>query len=752
MSIPLPNLDDRRWAELVEEARALIPVYAPEWTDHNIHDPGITLIELFAWLTEANIYSINRIPDRHKRKFLSLIGISPQPPCPSHTVLGFSLHDKDNKTQLFSLPATVEFSGNSPSGERVQFRTLTEITPAPVRIEMILVKNSKGFENVTGSWLRGEGFYVFGTIPQQKNSELYIGFSKPLPKNAWVSLFFLSANPRSGQEERSRLTEKIVFQDRTMSDGLTEKPVTDISSKEIPPHHSVRTAWEYLSVSRGDDPETWRLLQQQSGDVEDDTRSFTLDGSITIRVTGRMRKKSLSKETDKYYYLRCRFADGAYDLPPKASNIIMNGVLAEQAVPASEVKWIIAIGAVITGKTPSCGDTIQFNVTFNEKGEINQLNILENESTIPKFFVLEFSEPTETETGILHIEAALLGYSTGKPLQQLGLIGAPVKKNSFQLFTLEHDVWHIWALQPDFDASSRSDAHFLLDPVSGLIMFGDGEKGRIPSPNGLVFAVFDYTCAEKGTLAPGEGMKLIDSSHNRALLKNSFENIQSRLASITNQNTPQGGASAETLTDTIGRAIALLDAPHRAVSLRDYEEFARKTPGVQIARVKAIANYNPEASLKDSPGIITVVVLPYLPIPKPYPSPGMMQAVANYLNCHRIIGTKVRVVGPVYIDVIVIAKVRARAGMSKLEIRQRIEGAIKDFLDPLTGGPERTGWPFGRHVYRSEILQVIDEVPGVDHVLSLIIMIPPNQLRNQNQPISLIASRQHSIEVVFEKQ
>ncbi len=74
MPIPLPNLDDRRWTDLVDEGRSLIPVYSDEWTDFNPSDPGITLLELFAWIAEMDIYQINRIPDRHKRKFLELIG------------------------------------------------------------------------------------------------------------------------------------------------------------------------------------------------------------------------------------------------------------------------------------------------------------------------------------------------------------------------------------------------------------------------------------------------------------------------------------------------------------------------------------------------------------------------------------------------------------------------------------------------------------------------------------------------------
>lgn len=74
MSIPLPNLDDRRFEDLVEELRTLIPRYVPEWTDHNLSDPGITLMELLAWLTEMTLYRLNRVPPEHERKFFKLIG------------------------------------------------------------------------------------------------------------------------------------------------------------------------------------------------------------------------------------------------------------------------------------------------------------------------------------------------------------------------------------------------------------------------------------------------------------------------------------------------------------------------------------------------------------------------------------------------------------------------------------------------------------------------------------------------------
>lgn len=79
MPLPLPNLDDRTYDDLVQEAKSLIPTYAPEWTNHNPSDPGITLIELFAYLTEMLNYRLNRVTNANKQAFLNLISETKYP-------------------------------------------------------------------------------------------------------------------------------------------------------------------------------------------------------------------------------------------------------------------------------------------------------------------------------------------------------------------------------------------------------------------------------------------------------------------------------------------------------------------------------------------------------------------------------------------------------------------------------------------------------------------------------------------------
>src|SRR5215212_1267269 len=91
MSLPTPNLDDRRFQDIVDQAKRLIPRYCPEWTDHNVSDPGVAMIELFAWMTDMLLYRVNQVPDKVYVKFLEMIGVRLEPPCAARAPVTFYL-------------------------------------------------------------------------------------------------------------------------------------------------------------------------------------------------------------------------------------------------------------------------------------------------------------------------------------------------------------------------------------------------------------------------------------------------------------------------------------------------------------------------------------------------------------------------------------------------------------------------------------------------------------------------------------
>src|SRR4026208_1914786 len=91
MTLPVPNLDDRRFQELVDDAKRLVQQRCPEWTDHNVPAPGVTPIATLARITHQLIYRLNRVPERNYVKFLELIGVHLFPPTAARTKATFWL-------------------------------------------------------------------------------------------------------------------------------------------------------------------------------------------------------------------------------------------------------------------------------------------------------------------------------------------------------------------------------------------------------------------------------------------------------------------------------------------------------------------------------------------------------------------------------------------------------------------------------------------------------------------------------------
>lgn len=749
----MPNLDDRPWSDLVDEGRSLIPLYAPEWTDHNTHDPGITLLELFASIAEMDIYCLNRISMERKRKLLSLIGLTPQPPKASRAVLGFNLKD-DGKTAPLHLRASTEFAGHDPFNEETRFRILKTIEVAPGNLRAIQIRDARGFHDVTERWQRNESFGLFGAIPEA-GAEFYLGFTKTFPTGSPVSLYFKFDDAYSDEDARMRIVEEAVAfrkacrppaipcrQKKDAPRSLREREV-----KQLLAHHWVRTGWEFLASVKGQ--KKWLPLNPKVHDVVDDTRSFTLDGSVDLKVTAAMMAEAIGEVEEKLYYLRCRFEGGAYDAPPKLRSLVMNGVIAEQAIPVTTA-WTIIPGVVAEGDVPKIGRSIGLRLQFDLKGEISQLKFESGDGAMPRFRVLAYTPATDVTPGRLTIEAARLDDGNGRPFQELELPAKLVQETSFSLYTFENERWRKWSLKLDFDESSERDSHFLLDSTRGVVRFGDGKRGRVPSRGALVLAVYRSTRAQDGNLAARTITELADSLHNRAVLEN-FYAARDRLASIINPMAASSGAPAETTDELIARATELMSTTTRAVTLEDYEELAKKTPGARLARAAARANLHPSFPCFQAPGIITLIILPDMPVARPMPSKGLLRLVAAYLHYRRIIGTRLEVVAPSYLEVSVSATVKAHEGMSMASLQRRIVEALNDFINPLTGGPDRTGWPFGRDVYRSEVMQVIDEVVGVDYVISLDLIAEGCEPQCGNvclAPTWLATSGEHTIKVV----
>ena len=299
MALPVPQLDDRRFEDIFREARGLIPRYAPEWTDHNLSDPGITLIELFAWMTEMMLYRVNQIPELHHRKFLDLIGIKLRPAEPARAELTFSLSRPDLQSVI--VPLGTQVAAPDPAGEiPVVFETDEALVALGAGLTAIQTFDGFGYSiETTKNGAEGQWFFPFGRHSRE-GAAIMLGFDSPLAfTDEQINLaVFVS-------------TEGLKREGRHCDLDLAAAPL------------AVDLAWEYWDKIR------WEPISLD----RDDTRAFTRSGHIYLRGPGaRVKKDTLGSVKDSLYWFRCRLVKGAYETSPRVEGILTNTVLATQAV------------------------------------------------------------------------------------------------------------------------------------------------------------------------------------------------------------------------------------------------------------------------------------------------------------------------------------------------------------------------------------------------------------------------------------
>jgi predicted phage baseplate assembly protein len=188
MSLPVPNLDDRRFQDLVDDAKRLVQERCPEWTDHNVHDPGVTLIELFAWLTDQILYRLNRVPDLNYVKFLELIGVTLYPPNAARCELTFKLsvpNQTDVGGEAADVPAGTQVSSRRGGLEPVVFTTEEKLYIVPSDVRHVASMHSDDHVHPHDDDVaRKIGFRAFGEKPGVKpevGEAFLIGLARAVP-------------------------------------------------------------------------------------------------------------------------------------------------------------------------------------------------------------------------------------------------------------------------------------------------------------------------------------------------------------------------------------------------------------------------------------------------------------------------------------------------------------------------------------------------------------------------------------------
>lgn len=295
---------------------------------------------------------------------------------------------------------------------------------------------------------------------------------------------------------------------------------------------------------------------------------------------------------------------------------------------------------------------------------------------------------------------------------------------------LNNEAWLPWQMVSTFQMCQPESRCYLLDPIRGELRFGDGVQGKIPPPGR------DNICARRyrthRAVAGNVGADTI------TVLRNP-KGALGQIRRVTNPLMAASGQNAETVEEVEERGPHRLKNRQRAVTSEDFAWLAREVEGVAAAQCLPAH----DAQGQPQPGWVTLVITPKpshvladQAATKPVPIPALLRQVQAYLEARALANLtdetqtatgqpnrgqlqdtdRILVKGPAYLEVTVQAKVVATEPAQAAQVRIAIVQRLRDFLHPLTGGPERQGWTPGRAVYRSEVAAEIEQTPGVDHV------------------------------------
>ena len=299
MPLTAPVLDDRRYADIVRDAKSLIPRYTPEWTDHNPSDPGITLIELYAWMIDMLLYRVNQVPERNYIKFLQLLGVERRPAAPARAELTFTLARADLDHVIIPSGTRVGVGGASAGGAPIVFETDEALIALGASLVALQSFDGVGHRVETeANATPGQSFLAFGPAARS-GSTLMLGFDSPITMTSQQMHLAVSIGETGVRPEGRHC---------------------DLDVDGTPP--PARLMWEFW------DGATWQPL----GVDRDDTRALTRNGHVYVRGPGAAAKRAQLGQVERpLYWIRVRLVAGEYELPPRLASVLTNTVRATQA-------------------------------------------------------------------------------------------------------------------------------------------------------------------------------------------------------------------------------------------------------------------------------------------------------------------------------------------------------------------------------------------------------------------------------------
>ena len=613
MSLQTPNLDDRKFQDIVSEARSKIPLYCPNWTDYNLSDPGITIIELFAWMVDMLLYRLNRVPEKNYIKFMDMIGIRLEPPKPAKVNVTFRLSAP--QPEQVTIPQGTEIATvRTETQDAISFTTDCDFSIVLPSLSYALTAVDDKYTDILSPLNNPDRTVsVFQEVPQE-NDALYLGYAEDLASHT------------------------LLLSVQSTLEGIGVNP-------QDPPW-----SWEYWDG----DYEKWSQMLLE----EDTTGGLNANGQIIVHIPG----SSAMRDVNGMFacWIRCRAiqprsGQSGYSSSPKVRSIV----------------------------SESIGCTVPASQSFKTTNE-------------------------------------LLGRSTGKPGQEFQLHNVPVLTlehgETIEVETENEGEFETWQLVTDFADSGPDDRHFSIDNITGEINFGPSMKqpageerqyGKIPPVDRLIrFSSYRSGGGIIGNV--GEGTIKV--------LKSSIPYIDS----VRNFDRARDGTDAETLEMAKLKVPHVLKANTRAVTREDFEYLALQA-SPKVARAKGIS---PGDSTDNnlSPGTMRVLLVPtvtecekYIPAEQLEVTRTVREEVREYLDERRLLGTRLELGEPKYLYVSIEAYVRIRRGYQK-QASDDIEKRLYQYINPICGGANGTGWPFGRGLIPSEIHACLQNIQNVDYI------------------------------------
>jgi hypothetical protein len=658
MPIQVPALDDRSFRDLVQEVVARIPAHTPEWTHLSVGDPGHTLIDLFAWLTDTLLYRANLIPERQRLAFLRLLGEQMRPALAARTLVSIGFDAPEN-TKVQRLSPLARVKGPVPFETRAELsvlpvvlevfrkRPLTaaetrELSRTVAELSRVYPVDGKPVPYVTTSTFPGGKADPSGVdlIADSIDHALWLALLAPLTAAPDMAALRTALSPDAGRPQ-------------VISIGFVpalELPKFGDAAEPLPP---VPHVFELCTVSPSE-PVGFLPLTR----VDDTTRELTQSGVLRFYLPDQ--RMLLAPENE----VRQNLDAGVGERPPriddpKKAARILGWIRLRPTAPLDSLKvtWL-GINAV----------------------EIDQRS-------------------TQTEL--------IVGEASGEPDLALQLPVAGIETSTLELDVEESGVGFVrWRRIEDLAlvGNEQNAQVFQLDAEAGVVRFGDGVRGKIPARGARIKLARVRSGGGRAGNVPAASLTALElSSPPVAKLK------------VWQPLDASSGEDRETLREAELRIPKLLRHRERAVTAEDYRELALATPGVRVGRVEVLPRFKPQQRRFDVPGVVSVMALPArasLEAPYPRVDRTFIDAVYGQLDPRKPLGAELYVIGCEYLPIAISVGIDNPSGLQ--QIFSDVEQALRRYLFALApGGPESSGWPLGRSVRRRELEVVVSRLPGV---------------------------------------